>query len=304
MLKKRELALLAELEVPSTIADLADRLDWTQSSVSEIASALDRTGLVETHREGRRKIIEPSRSEAASRYRELIRRHPHVDFPDLLRGKAIEVLFYLDDPVTVSELAERTGNYRNTVHRIVTRFQERGIVRKDAGTYVLNDGFRELSAFARAVVADEHRRRVPVAAATILWASPDEFLLLTEDPIDDEAFMETGPRRFAAFDLPLLVTDRWHYFYSDRRDSLSPADVVCHTLLVDDSTRYKEYCLLLLAREPVARTELLDRAARYGVTGVVEALLEYLDTRGESGDDDLPEWSQLERLADEYGVAV
>lgn len=302
MMKKRELEIISALDTPLTISELADQLDWSASSVSKVVAELDEKGLVETHRD-KRKVVEAANVEPVTRYRSLMQRYPHIEFPELLHGEAIPILFYLSDPITVSELAERTENYRNTVHRIVKRFQKRGLVRKRAGTYVLNDDFRELSEFAGALIAHLHRRLVPTSPATILWSGVNEFLLLTDEEIDDPSFKLTGPRRFADYGIPLVITDRRHYFYSERRSDLSPADVVCHMLLIDDGARYKSYCLLLLVKEPVDRTQLQERAAVYGVSAMVDELLTYLDTRG-SHDDGVIRWTEFKELADDYGVTV
>jgi signal transduction histidine kinase len=51
---------------------------------------------------------------------------------------------------------------------------------------------------------------------------------------------------------------------------------------VGDDTRSRSYCLLLLSRVDVNRDELLDAATTYGIKEDVRALLEYLDTRGET----------------------
>lgn len=304
MLKKRELKILTVVDSPHTISDLADRLGWTRSSTSELIAELAERGLVETHRQGRQKVVDPARIEAVNRYRDLVQRYPHIDFSELLHGKAVEVLYHLDEPHTVREMADRTGNYRNTVHRVVKRFQERGLVRKTAGTYVLNDDFSELSSFARALVSHEHNRRIPASTATIIWESVDEFLLVADEDIDDEAFLLTGPRRFTEYGIPLLVTDRRHYFCSERLDEMSAADLVCHMLLIDHGARYRAYSALLVEKEPVVRETLRERAAHYGVADGVDELIDYLDSRGAVAGESHLAWTEFEQLADEYGVSL
>jgi len=50
---------------------------------------------------------------------DLVHQHSHIEFPGLLTGKAHEVLYYLDRPRTVAEIADRSDNYRNTVNRVL-----------------------------------------------------------------------------------------------------------------------------------------------------------------------------------------
>ena len=75
-------------------------------------------------------------------------------------------------------------------------------------------------------------------------------------------------------------------------------------LVIGDDTRSWSYCLLLLGEVDVDRDELLDVAARYDVVGDVEAVLEYLDTEGETRTERLPTWDEFRDLADEYEVTV
>lgn len=303
MLSVGELEVLAALDEPSTVSSLAASLDRSDGHVSKLVTSLAEKGLVEGRREGREKVVRPLSYEAVNRYLDVTRKYPHVDFPELLQGKAIPILYYLDDPITVSDLAERTDNYRNTVHRIVKRFQNRGIIKKREGTYVLNDDFKELNQFARSLVTHSHVVNAPVSG-TILWETLDEFLLQTTSQIDDDSYLPTGPSRFAEFDIPLLMTDQRYYFYSERIDELTPADVVCHTLLIDDSARYKGYCLLLIVNQEIDEDHLRERASHFGLDGLVDDLLDYLETEGESGPEAVASWDEFRRLAAEYGVAV
>ena len=60
----------------------------------------------------------------------------------------------------------------------------------------------------------------------------------------------------------------------------------------------------MLGEVDVDRDELLDVAARYDIVDDVEALLEYLDTEGETRTERLPTWDEFRDLADEYEVTV
>lgn len=303
MLKEGELEVLSVLDEPTAISALADTLDRSGSYVSRLVSSLEEKGLVERRREGRRKLVRPIANEPVNHYRNVTRRYPHVDFPELLQGKAISILYYLDEPITVSELAEETGDYRNTVNRIVKRFQNRGIVKKHEGTYVLNEDFEELNEFARSLVTHLHIVDAPVSG-TIIWEAIDEFLLQTTAEIDEDRYFLTGPQRFAEYDLPLLTTSQVHYFYSERIDELAAADVVCHMLLIDDSARFKGYCLLLITKENIEEEQLRDRAGHYGLTETVDELVEYLATKGAEARPDIVSWSRFQELATQYEVDV
>ena len=306
MLRRIELEVLATVERGDTISELATKLDHSESYLSRAVGDLVEKGLVYTERDGRRKRVVPSDSRAVEVYQDLVRQHSHIDFPELLTGKALEVLYYLDQPRTVSEIAEQSDNYRNTVNRVLKRLRDRGLVGTDDGRYHFNSDFNRLYEFARELAHHLHRQRLEAVApnGTILWEDHDEFLAQTETEIDGDLFHETGLAWCAAFDLQFLLT-RYHYYrYSEDLEAVSPAELCCHTLLIDDDPRYRSYCLLLLSYVDVDEGNLRDQAAKYGLEGTIDALIRYLKTHGNIDSDRLPEWSEFQELAADYEVPL
>ena len=127
-------------------------------------------------------------------------------------------------------------------------------------------------------------------------------LAQTETEIDKEAFHETGLAQLAAFDLQFLLTDHRYYFYSEELDVLSPAELCCHTLLIDDGSRYRSYCLLLLRQVDVDEGDLRTQAVKYDLEDEINALLRYLESHGDVTDDRLLEWDEFQKLAAEYEI--
>ena len=306
MLRGSELEVLATLERGDTIADLATRLEYSESYVSRVVSDLAEKNLLYTDRDGRRKRVTPSDAKAVELYRDLVRQYSHVDFPELLTGKALEVCYYLDRPRTVADIAARSDNYRNTVNRVLTRLRDRGMVGTDDGTYDFNGDFDRLHEFARELGHHRHRTRLEAVAprGTILWEDHDEFLARTATELDADGFHETGLAPFAAFDLQFLLPSQRYYFYSEALESIPPADLCCHTLLIDDDTRHRSYCLLLLNRADVDPDELRERATTYGLEDEIDALLRYLETGGDVEDGRLPDWSEFREMAADYEVTL
>ncbi|GAB7092787.1 MarR family transcriptional regulator [Halorubrum luteum] len=304
MLRRIELEVLATVDRGDTISELAAKLDHSESYLSRAVADLVEKGLVYTERDGRRKRVVPSDARAVELYQDLVRQHSHIDFPELLTGKALEVLYYLNQPRTVSEIANRSDNYRNTVNRVLKRFRDRGLVGTADGRYDFNADFDRLHEFARELAHHLHRQRLEAIApkGTILWEDYDEFLAQAETEIDAEEFHETGLARFAAFDLQFLLTGHRYYVYSEDIDAVSPAELCCHTLLIDDGSRHRSYCLLLLSHVDVGEEDLRAQAAKYGLEDVTDALLQYLETQGEVEDDRLLAWSEFQKLAGEYEI--
>ena len=302
MLRRIELEVLATVDRGDTISELTTKLDYSKSYLSRAVANLVEKGLVYTERDGRRKQVVPSDARAVELYQDLVRQHSHIDFPELLTGKALEVLCYLDQPRTVTEIADRSDNYRNTVNRVLKRFRDRGLVRTDDGRYDFNADFDRLHGFARELVHHLHRQRLEAVApkGTILWENYDQFLAQAETEIDTDGFHETGLARFAVFDLQFLLTGRRYYRYSETLDDVSPAELCCHTLLIDNGSRHRSYCLLLLSHVDVDEENLRAQAAKYGLEDEVDALLRYLETHDEVDDDRLPEWDEFQKLVADY----
>lgn len=306
VLRRIELEVLATIESGDTISELATKLDHSESYLSRAVANLLEKGLVYTERDGRQKRVVPSDSRAVEVYQDLVRQHSHIDFPELLTGKALEVLYYLDQPRTVSEIADRSDNYRNTVNRVLKRLRDRGLVGTDDGCYQFNADFGRLHEFAHELAHHLHRHRLKAVAptGTILWEDYDEFLAQTETEIEAEYFHETGLAQFAAFDLQFLLTRHRYYLYSESQEGVSPVELCCHTLLIDDDTRYRSYCLLLLSHVDADESDLRDHAMKYGLEDEIDALLRYLETHGEVDDDRFPKWKEFQELAADYEVAL
>lgn len=304
MLRRIELEVLATVDRGDTISELATKLDYSESYLSRAVADLVEKGLVYTERDGRRKRVVPSDARAVELYRDLVRQHSHIEFPGLLTGKALEVFYYLNQPRTVAEIADRSDNYRNTVNRVLKRFRDRGFVGADDGRYEFNADFDHLNEFARELAHHLHRQRLEAVAprGTILWENYDEFLAQAETEIDAGEYHETGLVRFAAFDLQFLLTGHRYYFYSEELDEVSPAELCCHTLLIDDGSRHRSYCLLLLSHVDVDEENLRAQATKYGLEDEIDALLRYLETHDEVDDDRLLEWDEFQELAADYDI--
>ena len=304
MLRRIELGILATIDRGDTISELATKLDHSESYLSRGVGGLVEKRLVYTERDSRRKRVVPSDARAVELYQDLVRQYPHIDFPELLTGKTLEVIYYLDQPRTVAEIADQSDNYRNTVNRVLKRFRDRGLVGADDGRYDFNADFDRLHEFARQLTHHLHRQRLEAVApkGTILWEDYNEFLAQTRTEIDIEAFHETGLAPFAAFGLQFLLTSHRYYFYSEEPNALSPAEFCCHTLLIDDGSRYRSYCLLLLSHVDVDEDDLRTQAAKYDLEDEINALLRYLETHGDVRDDRLPEWDEFQKLATEYEI--
>jgi hypothetical protein len=78
----------------------------------------------------------------------------------------------------------------------------------------------------------------------------------------------------------------------------------CHTLLIDDGSRHRSCCLLLLSHVDADEVDLRAQAATYGHLDDIAALLRHLETHGEVDDDWFPAWEEFQKLAADYEVQL
>jgi DNA-binding MarR family transcriptional regulator len=316
MLSKNQLQLLSYLgekgEQEMSIGDLADGLDWSIGHTSRVVSELETNGYVLTRKMGRYKLVTLTDIEPIEQLEGLFSEYSHVNFPALLSGAALRLLYHLDRSRTVTELAEVSDIGRSTAYRQLDELQRVGIVGKSKSHYQLNEPFTTLSEIARGLAHHRHRREAEQYAESIniFWETHNEYLFACDGEINADRFHRTGPAQFAEFNIPLLTRKREHYFRSDRIQSISPAELVCHTLLIDDGSRYRTYSLLLIKKHGIEPTAFQECTAYYApeadidLQTIGDELITYLETEGETTTKQLPTWEDFKSTAADYEITV
>lgn len=307
MLERSELRVLGAVEEPASRQELVERLDYAPGTVSNSIRRLVDLGLVVRNRSGRQSVVRPADTTCTETYHALVRRHPHVSFPDLLTPTLIELLYYLtDDPATVAELVARGGLARSTVYSHLDTLQNRAMVKHDDGTYWLAEAFVGLHEFAQTLYHRAHRQQMKsdIGRGWLVWEAHDEFLVETDRTLDDPTYHVTGLDAFADYGLEFFTTSSRYYWYAERRGEPGPAALVSHLLVIENDARHRKYALLLLATTDVDRETLVSTASRYGVSDTVEGLYDYLATDGAATSALTPSWDEFQTLATEYGMTV
>jgi DNA-binding MarR family transcriptional regulator len=316
LLSESELTVLSYI---STHADgsliqreLADELDWDPGHTSRVVSRLAERELIIREQRNGRYSITLSNAEPTERFADLTREFPHIDFPDLLAGSTIQLLYYLDAARTAAELTEWTEVSRATVYRRLKRLRNVGIVTKRDTGFALTNQFEDLAAFARSLVHHLHRQEASdhAAGVRLIWTDVDEYLFSCRTEVTASLFHLTGPDALEQYGIPLLTREGQYYFRSEDRTELTPADLVCHLLLIDDGARYRSYCLLLIsgcdldADELTRMAERYDRETEIDLSDIVRELCAYLESRGAVSGEKLPEWDTFKSTAADYDVSV
>ena len=316
MLSESELTVLSYL---STAADesliqreLADELDWDPGHTSRIVSSLVESGLLVRKQQNGRYSVSLSIAEPAERFADIAREFPHVDFPEILAGSTLQLLYHLNGERTAAELTEWTDVSRATVYRRLKRLQNVGIITKRDSRFALTSQFKGLAAFARSLVHHMHRQEARNYANSIrlIWTDVDEYLFSCRSDVMASFFHQTGPAALNEYGVALLTREEQYYFRSEDRTDLTPEDLVCHLLLIDDGARYRSYCLLLMAACEINADELTQTADRYereaelNLSKIVQALSEYLESNGAVSMEKLPEWDTFKSTAADYDISV
>lgn len=316
MLSSSEIKLLSEfpgaLSHESSLSEVAEQLEWSDTHASRVVSGLEDRGYLQGERVGREKRISVNDIRPVEMLADLANEYTHLDLSGLLSDSALAILYYLDRSRTASELAELSGKNRKTVYRRLGAMKNVGIVRKDHSHFQLTPEFSELSDLARSIAHHEHRQEAMAITqgVTLHWETLDEYLFSCGREFSEEGFHQTGPAAFGRFGVPLLIRNRHHYFRSSRMAELTPPDLVCHALLIDDGSRTRRYCLLLIVSQSVKRASLRDRAEYYqpeadiDLVDIADRLVMYLETEGQETDESLPQWDEFKVSAAEYDLAV
>lgn len=320
MLGEADLRILTALTTPKTITGLSDTTGYSRGYVSERVSYLENYNLVTTTRDNHAKQVRALQTPVLETYRELAASHSHVDFPSLLSPSMLRVCWFLDTPTAVIDIQPRVTLRRRRIYQLLETLQQRGLIVKTKNMYAFPDDLVPLARFAQAVIKHEHRHRAQslLPDAVVAWSAPHEALITTTGDVDVGQIMETltdrehwqlaGLPRFEEYGLEFFIAGTPPMFYSELRDDLTPSDFICHTLLLEADTRHLSYCALLMLAADVDAEDLDAAATRYGIDDIVDALVEFVETHGETMPEmdhlRLPDWSEMTTLASQYGVSV
>lgn len=316
MLSKSELAVLSHLSADTDECliqrELADELGWDAGHTSRVVSQLAERGLVTRENQQGRYRLTLSNAESTRRFADLVREFSHVHFSNLLSGSTVRILYHLGTERTASDLAQRAGVSRATVYRRLNRLQNVGMVTKRDARFAVTGQFEGVVAFARSLVTHLHRQEATAhtTGVRLIWADVDEYLMRCQTSISSGRFHETGPKVLDQYGIPLLTRDEYYYFRSEDRTELTPADLVCQLLLIDDGARYRSYCLLLIASQGTDIETLTQTAKRYdreapiNLRNITREFCVYLESNGEKSNEKLPEWDAFKSTAAEYDISV
>ncbi|SMO86527.1 winged helix DNA-binding protein [Halorubrum cibi] len=316
MLTKAGLAVIGALSTgrEATAADLAMETEYSQTHLYDVLDELLESGLLAEHRgANNQREVSLTDHPVVEAYRALRSELGHVEWSDLLSPATLRVCWYLDEPRRVSEIAERLKITRQGVHKALSPLKHRAMLSPSGPEYALSEDLSPLLTFARAVVRHEHRSRVRRLApsATVEWCDPKRALVRVQTAEDTEAlegatdWQLTGLARFAEYGLQFFLAGEPAFWYAPDME-LTPADVVCHTLVLDSGSRRVSYAMLLIETSDIDQETLTRTSQWYGLESTVTAMYRPLQGEFDIAEDlpvVLPSEAEFRALKEQYGVA-
>ncbi|MBS3816275.1 MAG: winged helix-turn-helix transcriptional regulator [Candidatus Thermoplasmatota archaeon] len=310
MLLGSDLRILSALDTPTSITALSEITGYSVSYVSERITRLQELELVAVTREGRSKKVSTFPTAVFETYKDLASRHSHIDLPSLISPSMLQICWFLDRPTSVSDIKTKLNLRRRRIYQLLEKLQSRGFITKQNNNYLITDRMNGLVRFAKTVIkyVHQHRAETRIPGSRVVWSSPHESLVIPtkkniEDILDQPDWYFTGIQRFSDYGLDFF-TPKAAYFHSEIKDTLTPSDLISHTLMVEADTRNLSYCALLMISEDVSSERLKEASVYYDIEETVDALITFVETKGETTPGDLPEWREFESLAEQYEVSL
>ena len=314
MLSSAGLAVLGVLHNggAATPAELAVATEHSQKHLYEVLDTLMSAGiLTESRGNKNQRRVQVTEHPVVEAYRALQANLGHVDWAALLSPATIRVCWYLDEPRRVTEIASRLDITRQGVYNALNPLKGRALLSPSGPKYALSAELDPLLGFVRAVVRHDHHQRLQDCApsALIEWCDPKRALVSVQTPDDTDALQSasewqlTGLARFQEYGLQFYLGGEPAFWYGPDAE-LTPAQVVCHTLIRDHGSRHVSYGMVLCAHLDLDRETMVDTARWYNLEPVVTAMYRALDGDFDiSTDIPLPSKREFVALKEQYGVA-
>jgi DNA-binding MarR family transcriptional regulator len=316
MITKAGIAVLDTLSTgrEATPDELAAATGYSQAHLYDVLDTLTSEGILEESRgANNQRHVRVTDHPVIEAYRTLRSKLGHVDWPELLSPATLRVCWYLDEPRRTSEIANRLGITRQSVTKAMSPLKHRAFLSPAGPEYALTDDLAPLHTFARSVVRHEHRARVRDLApsATLEWYDPKRALVRVQTAEDTSELQSapdwelTGLAKFQEYGLQFFLAGEPAFWYAPDEE-LTPAEVVCHTLVLDTGSRRVSYSMLLIEALDIEQETLSASAGWYGLESTVTAMDQAL--RGEFDIPDespvvIPGETEYKSLKEQYGVS-
>lgn len=302
---------LADRPAPVTIRELAAVTGYSEKQLHRTTRELEQTGEIEVRRGTKnRKEIQPGSGRLMSGYQRLLAKSGHIDWKDTLTPQLLRVVWYLDSPRRISTVADRLHVTSDAVYHALDPITGRAMLNPSGPEYALMENIKPLHAVADAAAWHTHRVRIQdLASSTVIeWYDPVHCLARPQTPDGTDAFATaddwhlTGLTAFTEYDLQFFTHEEPLFWYT-QHGRPAPADLACHTIMTDPGPRNVSYAMLLIDELEVDHDTLRRHGDRYGISSIVDAVIDALVRDVWDRDPRLPGSREYEQLKEQYGIA-
>ena len=231
---KAELAILKEISKGNhELASIKRALSITPQLLSYNLKKLEKKSLITTTKHTLKKQAYFGDSKHATLLLDLLSIYNHIDWENVLSGKAIDILLQTLNGHEDQEFSIP----RNTLWRYLKNLKARGIITQNNS---INPRFNALSEFLSEYQKFFLRKLATTISkeAVILWQKDGEFLMRTPNSsATSENFHKTATSIMQDYDLPLF-SESEIYLYSKKERNFARRRYTAHLLIAPDGTRY------------------------------------------------------------------
>ena len=240
----------------------------------------------------------------ASLFRDLLIEYSHMKWEKILSGLGIDVLFQITTEPNATGLISKT-----TFWRYFRYLGSTGIATCNFESHCqINSRFSLLRQFLFEYQTFIIKRLIDSVSnkAIVIWQKDFECLVRVpkSEHINYPGFTKTATSRTEDFGIKFF-SDYDFYSYTKLIKPLRVEDIILHTLLIErGNIRYTTYSLLLLRQQlkAIDKGYLLKRAMWYELSSQINAMLEFIKTRGKRTLAGLPTWAEYESKMKEYQI--
>ena len=312
MLLKSEFTIIDALHDgrKSTPKTLANETHLSRSTVYRAVDSLVDANLVKNHNPGgRRHQLSLTTNPVNEQYRHLKATQGHVEWADLLSPSAVRVLWCLLENRDISEVSSRLNITRQACHQAMKPFKRRSMINSYGPRYRLISGIKPLHSVVRELVIHGHRVRArrEAPSATIAWSDPTQSIIRIETQHDTEALLSddqwelTGLARFRDYGLDFGIPGEPQFAYGV--GNIEPAELVCHTLVLNQDSRRIAYSMLLIEKCGISLSDIRDTAEWFGIDDILQKMFHALaGTFPRFPDHSFPSEQEYNELKTMYGM--
>jgi DNA-binding transcriptional regulator GbsR (MarR family) len=301
-LTKKELKLLRFIaEWPNmTITEISEATNTPLSYSSRAISRLERKGLATTNKRGNTKTVAFADTGHGILLRQQMLENSHMTL-DSLANTGMRILATINclNLLTWEEIQEYAGVSYYALRPKMNQFTEVGLVEKKK-SYRIHPRFTTLREFLQAYQSYINNQTAKRLAkdAVVKWECCTKFLLETAKTLRLQA---TGTTAFVSYGALFITATNLYLYEKKTKDPLRLEDHLLNHVLAHRQTNITPYLVTwALNRNNIDKATIIRKARIHGVDNIIEATINYFDTKGKERSLYMPSWSELNSRVKEY----